>query len=128
MTLTVIRRSLIVFGVLLPAVETWRRWGQLTELDAAPFWLDDWIIGGLFLLAAWKTRRDPVGQRRWLAAALGFAAGLDYASFFSQLMTVDTVDPSGASGVFVVSVKGALLVLAVAALVIVLRERPPAAS
>jgi hypothetical protein len=39
-------------------------------------------------------------------------------------MTVDTVDPSGASGVFVVSVKGALLVLAVAALVIVLRERP----
>jgi hypothetical protein len=36
-------------GVLLPIIETIRRWHQLGDPRMLPFWLDDWIIG-LFLL------------------------------------------------------------------------------
>jgi hypothetical protein len=126
MTIQFSRRIAIVFGILLPAVETIRRWHQLGDLSALPFWLDDWLIGGFLLLGAWKSRRDVEAGRPWLAAAVGFAAGMGYAAFFSQLATLDVTDPSGLSGITVVTIKGVLLAFAICALAIVLR--PTSAS
>lgn len=129
MTLQSGRKLAIVFGILLPAVEVVRRWHQLGDIGELPFWIDDFLIGGFLLAGAWKTRRDIEAGRPWLAAAVGFAAGMIYASFFSQLATIGAPDPSGLSGVTVVTIKGALFVLAVYALVVVLRpastERRP---
>ena len=121
MTIQFGRKLAILFGVLLPAVEVVRRWHQLGDIRALPLWLDDFLIGGFLLLGAWKTRRDVEAGRPWLAAAVGFAAGMIYASFFSQLAALDAPDPSGLSGVTVVTIKGLLFALAIYALVVVLR-------
>jgi hypothetical protein len=125
MTLQFGRRLAVVFGILLPAIELVRRWHQLGDVAALPFWLDDFLIGGFLLLGAWKTRHDVEAGRPWLAAAVGFAAGMIYSSFFSQLAMIDAPDPSGLSGVTVVAIKGLLFVLAVYAIFVVLR---PAAT
>ena len=124
MTMQTARVLAIVFGVLTPVVEVVRRWDELGDLETLPFWLDDFFIGGFLLLGAWKTRSDVEGGRPWLAAAVAFAAGVNYASFFSQLAALDTPDPSGLSSVTVVTIKGLLEVLAVAGLFVVLRQRP----
>jgi hypothetical protein len=118
------RRIAIVAGFVLPVVETVRRWHQLGDLRVWPFWLDDWAIGGLLLYGAWSTRRDIARGRPVLAAAWGFACGVGYASFFSQLATVDRPDPSGVSSVTVVTIKGVMLAVAIIALVVTLAWRP----
>jgi hypothetical protein len=122
MTMLLARKLAIVFGVLVPGVEVVRRWHQLGDLEALPFWLDDFFIGGFLLLGAWKTGQDVDAGRPWLAAAIGFAAGMNYASFFSQLAALDAPDPSGLSGITVVAIKGVLEVLAIIGLFMVLRS------
>jgi hypothetical protein len=122
------RRLAIVAGILLPIAETVRRWDQLGDLRIWPFWLDDWAIGGLLLYGAWRTRQDVAAGRPVLAAAWGFACGMGYASFFSQLAMIDRPDPSGASPVAVVAVKGVMLAVAIAALVATLAWRPAAGA
>jgi hypothetical protein len=121
MTIQFGRKLAILFGVLLPPVEVVRRWHQLGDIRALPLWIDDFLIGGFLLLGAWKTRRDIEGGRPWLAAAVAFAAGMNYASFFSQLAALDAPDPSGLSSPTVVTIKGLLEVLAIVGLVVVLR-------
>jgi hypothetical protein len=125
MTVRTVRVLATLFGILIPAVEVVRRWGELSELESLPFWLDDFLIGGFLLLGAWKTRHDFEAGRAWLAAAIGFAAGMNYASFFSQLAALDAPDPSGLSSVTVVVIKGVLEVIAIAGLIIVLRPTAP---
>ena len=124
MTIQFSRRLAIVVGILLPIVEVARRRHQLGDIGELPFWIDDFLIGGFLLLGAWKTRHDFEAGRPWLAAAVAFAAGMNYASFFSQLAALHAPDPSGLSSVTVVTIKGLLEVLAIAGLVIVLRRAP----
>jgi hypothetical protein len=124
MTIQFSRRLAIVAGFVLPIVETIRRWHQLGDLAVWPFWLDDWAIGGLLLYGAWRTRRDIAGGRPMLAAAWGFACGLGYASFVSQLAALDRPDPSGVPSGTVVIIKGMMLAVAIAALVVTLAWRP----
>jgi hypothetical protein len=121
MSIPFARKLAIAFGILLPAVEVVRRWHQLGDLGELPFWLDDFFIGGFLLLGAWKTRHDVEAGRPWLAAAIAFAAGMNYASFFSQLAALDTADPSGLSSATVVTIKGVLELIAIFGLVVVLR-------
>jgi hypothetical protein len=123
MTLTFSRRMAIAAGLVLPVVETLRRWRQLGDIRVWPFWLDDWAIGLFLLYAAWRVGKDPVGSRPFLAAAWGFALGMVYASFFSQLTAVDRPDPSGISSVVVVGIKGVMFILTVVALIGTLRAR-----
>lgn len=115
-----------VAGVVLPIGETIRRWHQLGDLRMAPAWMDDWIIGLLLLYGAWRTRHDVVHGRAVLAAAWGFACGMGYFSFFSELMNLTLTDPSGFPATTVAVVKGLMLAVAVAALIATLRWKPDA--
>ena len=51
MTLQFSRRLALVFGILLPIVETARRWHQMGQLSMIPAWLDDYLVAALLLLA-----------------------------------------------------------------------------
>ena len=109
-------------GVVLPIIETVRRWQQLADLRMAPAWLDDWLIGLFLLYGAWRTRGNDGSGRATLAAAWGVACGMGYMSFFGQLAELDSADPSGVSSVTVVAIKGVMVGLAVIALVATLRS------
>jgi len=118
------RRLALLFGILLPVAETIRRFHQLGDLSAWPAWLDDWFIGGLLLLGAWRTRVDPVRGQPFLAAGWGFTCAMAYNSFFFQLANLSQPDPSGISSAIVVAIKGAGLLLSIVALVATLRWKP----
>jgi hypothetical protein len=117
------RFAAIVGGVAVPVLETARRWHQLGDVSALPFWFDDWLIGLFLLYGAWVTRPGTLGGRATLAAAWGFACGMGYASFFSQLDALSRPDPSGINASIVVAAKGVLVTLAIAALIATLRHR-----
>jgi energy-coupling factor transporter transmembrane protein EcfT len=116
------RRLAIAAGVILPLVETARRWGQLGELRVWPFWLDDFAIGGFLLYGAWQTRAADARGVSTLAAAWGFACGMGYSSFFGQLAELSQSDPSGLQSSVVVAIKGVMMLLAITALIVTLRQ------
>ena len=124
MRLTFSRRLAIVVGFVLPVVETIRRWHELGDLALAPFWLDDYVIGGFLLYGAWKTRTTVAGGRSTLAAAWGFACGMGYSSFFSQLYELSHPDPSGIQTPIVVAIKGVMLVVAMVAMIATVASKP----
>jgi hypothetical protein len=109
-------------GVVLPIVETIRRWHQLGDLRMAPMWLDDWIIGLFLLYGAWRTRDGASSGRAVLAAAWGVACGMGYMSFFGELSNLGLTDPSGLPSITVAVIKGVMVALALAALVLTLRR------
>ena len=119
--MTFSRRLAIVAGIVLPVVETARRWHQLSDLRLLWACGDDYVIALFLLYAAWRMGRDAVHGHRVLAAAWGFACGLAFNSFFVQLSALDQADPSGLDPVWVVIVKGAAASLAAAALLATLR-------
>ena len=118
------RRLAVAAGFTLPILETIRRWHQLRHVAVWPFWLDDWAIGGFLLYGAWRTGRNTVDGRPILVAAWGFACGLAYVSFFSELAALDQLDPSGLRSSVVVAIKGVMFALAITALVLALRWKP----
>jgi hypothetical protein len=122
MTIQFSRRLAIVTGVVLPIVATARRWDELGDLEMWLVWLDDWAIAGFLLWGAWRTRHDLAASRHILAAAWGFACGLGYASFVFSLLSTNATDPSGLRTPVVAGVKGAMLLLALIALIGVLRK------
>jgi hypothetical protein len=114
----------IVAGIVLPIGETIRRWHQLSDPRLLWAWVDDWLIGAFLLYGAWRAGRDPLDGQASLAAAWGFALAIAIGSFMFGLF--GDPDPTGASRGVVVAIKGAMLALAIGALVSVLRWRPPA--
>jgi hypothetical protein len=106
---------------MLPVVETLRRWHQLGDLRVWPSWLDDWAIGAFLLFGAWQSRSGSARGRAVLAAAWGFACGLGYASFFSQIEDLSSADPSGFPSAVVAAIKGMMLTWGVVALVAAIR-------
>lgn len=117
------RRLAIVAGILLPVVETARRWHQLSDVRLFWAWFDDYVIALFLLYGAWRTGKDAVYGPRVLAAAWGFACALGFNSFFVQLIELDQADPSGLTSFWVVIVKGVLTCLAGAALVATVRGK-----
>jgi hypothetical protein len=124
MTLTFSRRLALTFGVLLPIVETIRRWHQLGDIRVWPAWLDDILLGACLLYGAWRTAQDTETGRPWLAAAWGISCGMAYTSFFGQLVRLDQPDPSSIPAVWVVAIKGVGFLLAILALAGSLRHAP----
>jgi hypothetical protein len=110
-------RNAIVFGALLPVVETIRRWGQLDELRYWPFWIDDLLLGALLLYAAWRVSENRAKGGRFLVAAWGVTCGMAYPSFFNQLMSLDRPDPAPIPSAWVAAIKGVGFALAIVALV-----------
>ena len=124
MTIQFSRRLAIVGGILAPLAETIRRWSTWQESPASLF--DDYIIGAFLLYAAWRTGKDLRGGQRFLTAAWGFACGLGYASFFSQLHSMNSgePDPAGIASKWVLLIKGIAVSLAIIALAMSLRRLP----
>ena len=121
--MTFSRRLAIVAGIVLPVVETARRWHQLGEIRLFWAWFDDYAIAAFLLYAAWRMGKDAVHGHRVLAAAWGFACALAFNSFFVQLSDLERADPSGLASVWVVTIKGVAASLAAVALVATLRPR-----
>jgi hypothetical protein len=119
------RRLAMIFGVLLPVVETIRRWRQLDEFRYWPSWLDDVLLGALLLYAAWRVSVNRQTGGRFLVAAWGVACGMAFPSFFNQLMSLDRPDPAPIPSVWVAAIKGVGFALAIAALVGSLRPDAP---
>jgi hypothetical protein len=116
MTLTYSRRLALVIGILVPIVETIRRWHQLGDIRIWPSWLDDFVIGACLLYGFWRTAKDVETGRPWLAAAWGVTCGMAYTSFFGQLVRLNQPDPSGVPAAWVVGIKGVGFLLAILAL------------
>lgn len=116
MTLAFSRRLALIFGVLLPIVETLRRWHQLGDLRIWPTWLDDFVLAAGLLYGAWRTGKDVETGRPWLAAAWGVTCGMAYGSFFGQLLRLDEADPAPIPAAWVVGIKGVGFLLAILAL------------
>jgi hypothetical protein len=116
MTLAFSRRLALVFGILLPIVETIRRWQQLGDLSIWPAWLDDYVLAACLLYGAWRTGKEVETGRPWLAAAWGVTCGMAYGSFFGQLVRLDEPDPAPIPAAWVVAIKGVGFLLAILAL------------
>jgi hypothetical protein len=88
MNLTFSRRLALGAGLLLPALETWRRWGQFGQISKWPAIFDDFLAGGFLVLSALACRRSVRNGRVFLASAWGVALGMMYGSFFNQLVAL----------------------------------------
>ena len=109
-------------GILVPVLETIRRWHQLADLHYFINWFDDYIMGAFLLFAAWKTYRSLETGRPYLCAAWGMATGMMFLSFFGQLQYLDQDDPAPVSSMTVAMIKGALLLGCVWSLVLALKR------
>ena len=99
-------------GLLLPLIETVRRWGTGNYL----LWLDDYLIGAALLLAFFRVRRRAEGGRLWLAAAWGFTCGIGYMSLAGHWLNLDRPDVSGLDHRLVTGALGLGVLLALLAL------------
>jgi len=124
MTISFSRNLAIIIGILTPIAETVRRWRQLGQLSIWPIWLDDFLLGAFLLYGAWRTTKDARTGRPFLAAAWAFTCGMAYASFVSQLQSLNQPDPAQIPSKVVAAIKGVGLVLAVLALIASLRRLP----
>jgi len=109
------------YGVLLPVLETVRRWSTWQEFPPALF--DDYIAGGFLLYGAWEIGRDQPRGRLLLAAAWGFTCGLAYSGFFGQIWRLqhNEPDPAPIPSQWVAVIKGIGFALAILALILTLR-------
>ena len=123
MGLAISRCFALCIGILLPLAELYRRSHELGDIAMFPAWFDDVLIGAFLIYGAWRTRGGREDGRLHLAAAWAFMAGMAYGSFFGQLAELDQADPSGASPVVIVAIKGAGFVIAVVCLWLTARAK-----
>jgi len=124
--LKVSRSLAILFGVLTPALEVWRRWG--TWWQYPPAFLDDFLLGGFLLVGAWATRH-PFNEhgRSVLASAWAFALGMIYcsASVHHQALMRGEPDPAPVPSSWVLAIKLFGLGVALGALLLTLSSNQP---
>jgi hypothetical protein len=112
-------------SIITPALETVRRWHQLTDPSYFINWFDDYLIGGFLFFAAWKTYKGAHNALHYLSGAWGFATGFAFPSFFIQLQSllIDETDPAPVSSATVAVVKGIMLVACALCLVLTMRSK-----
>jgi hypothetical protein len=111
--------SAYVLGILLPVLEAARR---RTNFDDIPGYIDDFIIGALLLWGARSVSRGYAHGRPLLTAAWGILCGGLWSSFFGQIQSTRANDISGLGNGVVVLIKGALYLVALAALYLSVRR------
>jgi hypothetical protein len=107
----------LILGIIAPALETYRRWSSWQN-DPASFF-DDYLLGGLLLLGAWRVTKNAATGQKYLTLAWGCALGMVYGSFFHQLHMAGTneSDPSGFSNEWAIAVKGLGFILIIVGLI-----------
>ena len=100
-------------GIGLPLLEALRR---RTNFDTIHGYADDFLAGALLLWAARAASLRRPNAGLLLAAAWGVLCGGLYGSFFWQLENEAASDVSGLSNAAVLTVKGALYAVSLAAL------------
>ena len=100
-----------VLGLGIPLLETARR---KTDFSNLPAYVDDYIIGGALVWAAWAAGRGKRYGDGLLIAAWGGLCGGSYYSVFGQIASRGTRDISGLPSEAVLGIK---LVIAIVALV-----------
>jgi hypothetical protein len=114
----------VVFGLFLPVAETVRR--RSTWQDFPLTLIEDYVLGALFLYAAWLPGRDFRRGQCLLAAVWGLGCGVGYGSFLGQLhrLRLGEPDPAPIPSLWVAVIKGVLLALGIVALVMTVLARP----
>ena len=131
------RRLAILGGLLLPVLETARRWRQWPgPIQTWPLWMDDYLLDAFLLSAAWLSRPRVVERgghfRRlsWLTAAWGFGCGLGFGSLIAQFNhLIDPSlgdDPSGVAHQWMVLIKAILVVIGAVGLLTSMRDEAEA--
>jgi hypothetical protein len=106
-------------GGFLPLAEAIRR---RTDFSDIPAYVDDFLMGGLLLFAAWSVSRGRTsGTVLLLVAWAAFCGGMYYA-FFGQLAAAGQNDVSGLPNNVVLTVKGVLFAIGIAALIRSMRK------
>ena len=105
----------VVLGLLIPILETVRRWGTFGKNPVTV--IEDYVIGALLLWGAWLVGRN---YRRGGGGAGGGPAARPRPRPVGQLYHLQTgeADPAPVSSEAVAVIKGALLALAIVALAV----------
>ena len=99
-------------GLFLPVAETIRRINQILDYREFFSWFDDYILGGILLLAAYSVIKNKKNSVAYLIAAWGVATGALFLSLLGQFKYYQTTagDPGIFSTTFVVVAKGLILI------------------
>lgn len=124
MSITFSRNLAVCLGIITPLLETVRRWS--TWRNDPPSFFDDYILGGLLLLGAWRVTKDVRTGQKFLSAGWGFMCGMAYLSFFGQVqdMRLGEIDPAPVPTECVAAIKGLGFALAILGLITSLRKIP----
>ena len=72
----------VILALSLMIGELWRSWGVGRPIM---FVLDDQLMGGFLIAAAWAVRYETLRTRAAFSAAWGVVAGMLYSSFFGKV-------------------------------------------
>lgn len=111
-----------VASIILPILETIRRWHQMGDLNYFMHWFDDYIIAGFLFFGAWKTYKSYINGQRFLIAAWSYAMAVAFMSFVMQAQQMDQPDPSHVSVPVVVMVKAILFLISLTGLILALKK------
>jgi len=103
-------------GILLPLAETIRRANQLLDPASFMLWFDDYILGGLLIIAAWRVLKQRKNSLALLTGVWGIGVGALFLSFLVQFDYLKTGDTGLFNSALVLVVKGLILVYMVAGL------------
>ncbi|HEU5291305.1 MAG TPA: hypothetical protein VFU05_11710 [Cyclobacteriaceae bacterium] len=107
--LRVTTRMAIAIGILLPLAETIRRANQLLDLASFMLWFDDYILGGLLIIAAWRVLKQKKNSLALLTGVWGIGVGALFLSFLGQFNYLKSGDPGLFDSMLVLVVKGLIL-------------------
>ena len=77
-----LRMLAVLLALSLMIGEVWRSWGVGRPVM---FVMDDQLMGGFLIVAAWAMTKETVRNRIAFAAAWGVNAGMLYGSFFGKV-------------------------------------------
>lgn len=80
----------VLLALSLMIGECWRSWGAGRPIM---FVLDDQLMGGFLIVAAWAVGHQTIRTRAAFSAAWGVVAGMLYGSFFGKVFEPATVQP-----------------------------------
>ena len=88
--MTALRAVGVLLALSLMIGEVWRSWGVGRPVM---FVLDDQLMGGFMLAAAWAVGRETLRTRAAFSAAWGVLAGMLYGSFFGKVFDPAAAQP-----------------------------------